>query len=322
MHFFPAVIEDEAVPVGVKALARVGVLVEVGAVEEAQAVLVGGKVRGHPVQDHADAVLVQGVDEVHEILRRAVVARRRKVSRDLVSPGAEEGVLHDRQEFDVGEAHLPNIVGELRGHLPIGEGAVALFGHPSPRAQVDFVDGHRFVQAAAFMTRLHPFGISPLVIQIPHDRRGFRRDFVEDRERIGLVHLIAIEAREDVVLVESSFGHLGKKTFPDAGLPLGAERVAPFVPAIEVSHDGDLLGIGRPHGEIGAASTAGLDGMGPQLFVEAKMTSLVEEIEIVVGDQADRLLAVSQIGLPPSLPHFGDGFEYVHHRFNLAKLLD
>ena len=51
------------------ALARVGVLVQVRAVEEAQPVRVPGEVRRHPVEHHADAVLVQHIDEMHEVLR-------------------------------------------------------------------------------------------------------------------------------------------------------------------------------------------------------------------------------------------------------------
>ena len=62
-HFVAAVIEDQRAPVALLALARVGVLVERGAVEEGQAVRVLGEVRGHPVDDHADARLVAGIDE-------------------------------------------------------------------------------------------------------------------------------------------------------------------------------------------------------------------------------------------------------------------
>ena len=50
------IVEDQRAPVGVLAQARVGVLVEVGAVEVAQAVRVFGEVGGHPVEEHADAV--------------------------------------------------------------------------------------------------------------------------------------------------------------------------------------------------------------------------------------------------------------------------
>jgi hypothetical protein len=70
-HFVAAVVEDQRAPVAMLALARVGVLVERGAVEKRQAVRVFGEMRGHPIDNHADAGLVAGVDEVHEIVGRA-----------------------------------------------------------------------------------------------------------------------------------------------------------------------------------------------------------------------------------------------------------
>ena len=49
-----AVVEDERAPVLVLALPRIGVLVERGAVEARQTVLVLGKVSRHPVEDDAE----------------------------------------------------------------------------------------------------------------------------------------------------------------------------------------------------------------------------------------------------------------------------
>jgi len=40
-----------------------------------QAVLVARKVRGDPIEDDADAALVQGIDQEHEILWRAEATR-------------------------------------------------------------------------------------------------------------------------------------------------------------------------------------------------------------------------------------------------------
>jgi hypothetical protein len=71
-HFIAAVVEDPAVPVRVVTLPRIGMLVEMRAVEAVESVRIVRKVRRHPVEDHADAVLMQHVDEIHEILRRAV----------------------------------------------------------------------------------------------------------------------------------------------------------------------------------------------------------------------------------------------------------
>ena len=103
--------------------------------------LVGREVRRHPVEDHADAVLVQRVDEVHEVLRRAVAAGRREVAGRLVAPRAVERVLHDRQELDVGEAHL---AARTRPAAAPARGSVSerlpSSGHAAPRAEVHLVD--------------------------------------------------------------------------------------------------------------------------------------------------------------------------------------
>ena len=85
-HLVAAVVEDVAVPVGMDALPRVGVLEEVGAVEEAQAVLVVREVRRDPVQDHADAVLMEVVDQEHEVLRGPVPGGGGEIARGLVAP--------------------------------------------------------------------------------------------------------------------------------------------------------------------------------------------------------------------------------------------
>jgi hypothetical protein len=92
-------------------LARVAVLVEVRAVEEAGAVLVGREVDGHPVEEDADAGVMQPLDEDHQVLRRTVAARRREVAGRLVAPRAVERMLHDGEELDVREPHLRRVGG-------------------------------------------------------------------------------------------------------------------------------------------------------------------------------------------------------------------
>ena len=164
-----AVVEDVRLPVGMKSLARVGVFVEMGAVEIGEAVRVGREVRRNPVEDDADAVLVQVVDQIHEILRRAVARGGREVSGGLVSPGTVEGVLHHGQELDVGESHLADVFGEARCGLAVGQRAVVLFGDAHPRAEMHFVNGLRGAKRIAAGALLHPFAVVPLVIEIPHN---------------------------------------------------------------------------------------------------------------------------------------------------------
>src|SRR5690606_41285629 len=62
-----AEVEDVGAPVGLLAAAGVGVLVERGAVEAGQRPFVAREVRGHPVEQDADARAVQMVDEGAEI---------------------------------------------------------------------------------------------------------------------------------------------------------------------------------------------------------------------------------------------------------------
>ena len=86
----PAVVEDLGAPVAMFAQPWVGMLVEMRAVEIAQAVRIVGEVGGNPVEDDAVAVPVQRVDEVGEVVGRAEPRRRGEVADRLVAPASVE----------------------------------------------------------------------------------------------------------------------------------------------------------------------------------------------------------------------------------------
>ena len=79
------------------------------------------EVRGHPVEKHADAVLVAMVHEVQEVGGRAVAAGDGVVADGLVAPGAVERVLGDGHQLDVREAHVLDIIHQLVGQLAVGD---------------------------------------------------------------------------------------------------------------------------------------------------------------------------------------------------------
>src|SRR5574341_1109586 len=87
LHLMSLIIKNIAPPIRMQALAVISVLIEVCAIEEAQAVLVSGKVRRDPVEDHANAVLMQIINKIHKIRRRPIAPRGSKVAGDLVAPG-------------------------------------------------------------------------------------------------------------------------------------------------------------------------------------------------------------------------------------------
>ncbi len=144
-NLVPPEVEHERAPVGVLALAGVGVLVQRGAVEPGQRPIVLREVCRHPVDDHADALGMQRVDEGAEVVGRSVAGRRRVVRRDLVAPRAPEGMLGHRHHLHVGEPELGHVGRELLGQLEVGQRPIAVLGDAPPRADVHLVRGHPLV---------------------------------------------------------------------------------------------------------------------------------------------------------------------------------
>src|SRR5450432_3755575 len=87
-HFIAAKIKDRRIPFRMKPLPWILVLIKMSTVEIRQPMLIGGEMRRHPVENDADAAAVQVIDEVHQILRRAVARRGREIARGLVAPRA------------------------------------------------------------------------------------------------------------------------------------------------------------------------------------------------------------------------------------------
>src|SRR3954467_260551 len=110
LHLAAAEIVDECVPVLVESLARVGVLIERGAVETCESVRVAREMRRHPVEDDADAGRMQCVHEARKAFWRAVACRRCEQAERLIAPRSAERMLGNRKQLHMREAH----VGEIR----------------------------------------------------------------------------------------------------------------------------------------------------------------------------------------------------------------
>src|SRR5215472_11122948 len=231
------VIKNMGLPVGMEALARIGVLVEMRAVEIGEPVSIRREVRGNPVEDHSDSMLVQVVDEVHEILWRAVTRSRREVSRRLVSPGSVKGMLHDGEKFNVGESQLSHILRKPRRHFAVRERTVVFFRDAHPRAKVNLVDRLRRAQRVALGTLLHPLVVIPLIVQVPDYGARAGRLFMPEADRIGLVDAVSVPAGIDVEFVEVALTRAGNKSLPNARRAAGMQAVRSGIPSIEVADD-------------------------------------------------------------------------------------
>src|SRR2546425_7978540 len=87
-YLAPSKVEDQRPPFLMFTLASIGVFIEVGAVKIAQGVSILGKMRGCPVQNHADALLVHIIYKILEVFGRAKTAGGGIVAGHLVAPGA------------------------------------------------------------------------------------------------------------------------------------------------------------------------------------------------------------------------------------------
>jgi len=108
--FVTTVVEHRRPPIGMEALAGVRMFEEVAAVESTEPVFIGRKMGRHPIQNDSDIVLVELVDQVHEVLRRPIVAGGGKVPGGLIAPGAKEGMVHQGQKLHMSEAQSLHIL--------------------------------------------------------------------------------------------------------------------------------------------------------------------------------------------------------------------
>ncbi len=124
-----------------RALARVGMFVEMGAVKIGEAVSVAGKMSRCPIEKDADASLMAAINKLHELRGRTISAGGREIAQSLVAPGAIKRVLHDGEQLDVGVAEAFYVRDKLIGEFTIGEPAIMFPGDAPPGTEMDFIDG-------------------------------------------------------------------------------------------------------------------------------------------------------------------------------------
>ncbi len=286
-HLGAPVVEDERAPVGMRSAAGILVLVERRAVEAHERELVAREVRRHPVEDHAEAAGVQPVDEVAELVGRAVARRGRVVAGHLIAPGARERVLHDGHQLDVREAEVERVVRELVGLLRVRQRAVALQRVEPPGAEVHLVDRDRRRVRLDRPPALQPLGVGPAVMRLEDHRAGLRRQLGPQGDGIGLEADDAVGAA-DRELVGVARGRLGYEQLPDAGGTERPHRVCALVPDVEVADHADGAGSGRPDRERRSRGAVERARMRAERVPEPLVAALADEMEIELAERRER----------------------------------
>src|SRR5207244_9082620 len=94
--FIASEVKNERAPIQLLALARVHVLVKIGAIEFGQTMRILRKMRRDPIHNHADPSLMTAVDKMPKLVRFSEAAGRRVIISDLITPGTFEGMLRHR----------------------------------------------------------------------------------------------------------------------------------------------------------------------------------------------------------------------------------
>ena len=290
-HLVPAIVEDGGVPVAVHSLAGVGMFIEMGAVEIRQAMAVGGKMAGHPVDDDADPLFMQALDEPTKIVRRAETAGGRIEPDGLISPGTAEGIFVDRHQFHMGKPHVADIGSQLLGQFPIGQRPVAVLGHAAPRAQMHFVDADRGIPRHGRLAPGHPLVVPPVIGgQVIDHRGGLRRQFSGKTVGVGLGRQQGPVSGQDLIFVQRPGTDPGNENLPIS--VAAAHRMDPAVPAVEVPHHRDPLGIGRPHRESDTRHPLHDLHMGAQPAIKMQMGAFAQQMQVEIAQQRRKAIGV------------------------------
>ena len=301
VHLGAPEVVDQGVPVLVETFQRVAVLIQRRAIELCQAMGIRGKMRRHPVEDHADFSPVAGIDKGGEIGRAAITRTRRELRQRLITPGTAERMLHDRHQFDMGEAQLLDI-----GNQPIGQLAPAVLAGDVadfidlalPGAGMQLIDRQRCIVPMPGTARLHPGLVLPVEAQGRSDARsGVRRQLGGQGHGVGLERQDRILA-ENLVFVGLSRLQARHKDFPDTAGVAQAHRMPAPVPDVEITDHRNPSGIRRPDRKTHAVDAVDLGHLGAETAAQVTMVAFGEQVEIHLAEQRPEAVGVFADLLP------------------------
>ncbi len=284
-HLVASEVEDERAPVGMRAAARVCVLVERRAVEARQRPVVPGEVRRDPVEQHADPVGVQRVDEGAQVVRFAERRLRGEVARHLVAPRRAERVLHHGHQLDVREARLDDVLHELVGKVAPAEPL-------PPRRGVHLVGRQRRGQRVRRSAAREPVGVRPLVAGAVEHGGGLRRRLRPEGQRVGLEPRLPVRAAHGE-FVGLPLARPGSDADPDARGRLRLEWVGTLVPVVPVPDDRHRARVRRPDGEARARAVV-VEQVGAESLPEPLVASFAEEVEVELAEVAHGAVSSSR----------------------------
>ena len=291
LHLGSSVVVDQRSPVRVKALSRILMLVQAGAVKAGQALYIPWEMCRNPVEDHADPCLVQLVHKIHEILCRSISRRRCIVADHLISPGLIQRVLHHRHQLYMRVSHLLHILYQKGRQFPVSIEFPSVVGL-CKGTQINLVNIDRLILRLHSGTVFQPLCIFPgKSFDLPHDRSRLRSQLRSEAIRIRL-HKGQSALRLDLKFIAVSLFDIRDKKLKDPGIPEAVHLVHAAIPVIEIADYADADRIGRPNGEAHARNAIDRRRMRSQLFIDRIVDPGAEQFGVLPRDLRQEIIGV------------------------------
>ena len=192
----------------------------------------------------------------------------------------------DRQELDVREPQLVDVLDELVGEFAVAETR-------PPRADVHLVHAHRGVVRVVRGALGEPGGVVPLVLGLRDLRPGRRRHLGGAGHRVGAGDPLAGRG-EDLELVRRVREEPRDEQFPDAVVVEPAHRVQQPRPGVEVPDDAHRLRVRRPDREARALDALVRAEVRAEHVPELLVAALAPEVEIDLADARHEAVRVAR----------------------------
>ena len=170
---------------------------------------------------------------------------------------------------------------------------------------MDFVEGERLGEPVGLLAAVEPLLVVPVVAsEIDHLGGGTRGHL--GREPVGVRLLEDMAVMADLELVDRPLAGPGDKQLPEPAGNVFAHRVASRIPGVEVADYAHPGGVGRPDGEVDPLDAIDYADLCTELLVGAIVPALVEQVQVVVGQEVREGIGIMHRGLLSAL--FGDAY--------------
>lgn len=274
---------------------RIRIFIERFSVKIRKTMRILRKMRRYPVQDYADLIAVQGIDQILKVLRRSVTCRRCKISRYLIPPRTVERMLCNTHQFHMGIFHFFKVF-----HNTVGKFTVIIKSVRSPvgmlhkRSDMALINCHRLFIRIFLRPFFHPHRVRPFQSgKVGDHRRGTRSELRIICERIRLIKLSPVMRVDQKFIHISDFCFRNKRSI-NSDITQALHITSFFIPSVKASEYMHGCRMRGPYTKINACLPVLHTRMRTQLLVNIIVRTLSEHEHVRIGNKYTPLVLIAQ----------------------------